>query len=617
MARTRTAAALALVGAEPPALTALPAPHDGTVTASARPLPPNKTFTPQYSEVQVSAWDMWEGVGEAYAGVRWLSNALSRVRLVIATTTDDGTAPVRVEDGPAVDILNRLAGGAGGQSQMMGEFGIHYSTPGECWLVGEQPDPTSEYGPTRERWCVLSADELRIAESARARKQYGARTTYEIREFEGTTGQANRPGTPPVWRPISPESLVVRCWRQHPRYGWRADSPMIHALPALVELDLINKRIMAEIMSRLASNGILLYDAKRLSIPGRVPGQGADVNAPDAFGTMLVDVASNGIANPASPEACLPIPIGHNIDDLTDIDPKNLLQLVEFPSEINDKLLELRKAAISRVATALDIPDEWLNQDRGDVNHWGLSQISEDAIQGPISSTAELICNSLTVGFLEPMLLAEGLDPVGTDGTRLIIWYDPSELEVKSDNTDDVVKAYDRGEVTGETLRRRIGETEDSAPDDEQLTHMVLLQQALAGSTDALKALLSGDVSALTSTPAAGVRFDENGNPIEDPAGGADIEPAAQIVLDMVAKAPSLVSVVTLTDLRDQVEALLDGSDAPPPKSPPPGAAPASTPPADAPGADGTAPPTRGDDAPSELTAAAAKTVTISWRGRD
>lgn len=433
------------------------------LTAAARPILPNRKLVIGYSSQQTAAWAMWRSTGELSYAVSWLANMASRVRLVIAEVTDSDAEPVLVEDGPAVDALNRLAGGVGGQTQLMKEFSIHLSVTGEGWLVGEAPDGEILGSPDFERWVVLSADEIRPA-----RRKIRGEAVFEIREGDGE----NLANDAQFWRPISPNSLVVRFWRPDPQFGWRADSPTLHALGALTELDLCNKRILANLMSRLVGNGILLYDAGRLSIPDQGP-PAENGEKVDNFAKLLVDVASQAIADPMSPAAGIPIPLGWSSDNMDNFDPKLLMQVIKFGDATDEKLIGQRESAIKRVATTMNTPQEVMLGMKG-LNDWSVAQIEEGAVKANVTPDVELICHSLTTGYLYPLLKAEGADLIGPDGGRLVVWYDPTQLTVHPDRSKNAVDAYDRFELNGTALRTEAGFSEEQAPNPAELNEMLL-----------------------------------------------------------------------------------------------------------------------------------------------
>ncbi len=463
-------------------------PPFNALAASAQIVFPRRASAPRNDAWQSAAWNYWMDVDEFFFGVSWLSHMLSRVRLLAAEMAPGGDEPTPLETGPALDAVTRLAGGTGGQSQLVGDAAIHLIVPGEFWLVGElggQDAGGAQTGSAEETWAVRSADDLRLS------KRKG--TDWEVREGDAAT----------AWRPLAPGSLVVRNWNPDKRYAWKADSPARHALGALASLDVINKRMMATDLSRLASNGILLYDRARLSVPARTSPAEADV---DPFAAMLVAIASRGFADPTSPEATIPIPIGYDIDDLTNVDPKALMQVIRMDNGVDAELLAHRDSAVKRLAVAMDLPAEIL-LGIGASNHWSAWALEESAIKTHVAPLAELICRCLTIGYLLPALRAERAELTGPNGGQLLVWYDPSEITARPDRSANVVQAYDRLECSGSALRRELGVDEADAPDPAELAAMALKRAALipALAASALEALggpsLTADLSGAGGAP--------------------------------------------------------------------------------------------------------------------
>lgn len=512
MARTRTPAALAAVANKPS--TVLPAPSNSAMTAAGKPIFPNRKMVIAYDSRQTAAWAAWDQEGELYTLTEWLANMVSRCRLVIAEINEGDDEPTIVESGPAVQALARLGGGAGGQAALLQEATTALSVPGIGWLVGEQPDDGIPDSPDFERWVILSADEIRPA-----RRKVRGESVFEVREGNGE----NENNDAANWRPLSPESMVVRFWRPHPRAGWRADSPTLHALGALTELELINKRIVAVTLSRLASNGILLYDKGRLSIPGQsAPGEG--IEAPDNFAKILVDVASQAIADPMSPAATIPIPVGWSCDSMENFDPKLLMQLIKLGDAVSPELIAQRNSAIERVSRTMPVSPERLTG-MGGASHWGASQIEESDVKSYVAPTVELICNSWSTGFLYPLLKAGGFDLTGPGGGRVIIWYDPSAITAKTDKSKSALDAYDRFEASGAALRRETGLDDEDAPNPAELNEMLLKrivrdQPALVAA--AVAELGGPELTAAQTAPSTNVTINRPGRapagPSSDPA---------------------------------------------------------------------------------------------------
>lgn len=427
-----------------------------TLVASASVLSPSsKQNNPRYNTVQDELWKYFYTLEEFSAAVNWKANALSRVRLVAAEYIPGGDEPLVISEGPAADAVARLAGGIGGQAQLMKLMGIHFNVPGEGWLVGS----TDENG--EELWSVYSADELRIKDGQ-----------YQRKFADGERS----------WEPIGDDTLVVRFWRPDERFSYRAGSVAAHALGAMGELDLVNKRIIAETISRLASNGIILYDQDRLSF-SQLPGPNG-VEGQDPFAQVMVEVGSRGIKDSRSAEAALKLPIGVRLGDATDVKLSDVMHVIDMSNPIDDKLITQRESAIRRLATALDMPSDQLLGVSG-MNHWGAAQVEESGIKLHIAPDAEMICHALTKGYLVPVLRANGDAEVGPNGGRIVIWYDPSEIVQRPDKSSAADEAYDRMEINGIAYRREKGFSESDAPSDAELDSMTELLERRSRATGA------------------------------------------------------------------------------------------------------------------------------------
>lgn len=423
-------------------------PSFNTVVSSAAVLTPRRDLKIQYDSWQDQLWDYYDRIGEYEAAVAWRSNSISRIRLVAAEITDTGDEPTPLEEGPAADAVARLAGGTGGQAQLLRELTVHLDVPGEGWLVGEE---TSD---GVETWFVASADELR------------QHPNKKIKRFQLRTGEERN-----AWRTLPANSLVVRVWNPHPRFGWRPVSSGFHAMSALLELDMINKRIVAEIISRLASNGVILYDKDKLSLPNvNPPPEGAD--QVDPLAEVFAENASIAIKDPASASAVLPLMLGMALGDMTTQRLEDLFVHVKLTEFLDDKLIAERESAVKRLAKSLDMPTEILTGVES-LNHWSLSQLEESGIKVHIAPTAELIVHSLTTGYLIPTLQDLGEPLTGPNGGRVVIWYDPSDLVTRPDLSANALNAYDRFEITGDSLRRHLGLPENDAPDAADLRGMI------------------------------------------------------------------------------------------------------------------------------------------------
>jgi hypothetical protein len=402
-------------------------------------------IVPQEQSWQAEAWGYYDGrLGEFAEGVRWLSRMISRVRLVAAEVEPLADEPSPVESGPVVDLLAELGSGTDGHAQMLRALAVHFTVPGESWLTGEGT------GQGRE-WTVRSSSEIREGKTKNARRE----AIPEVIDDASATSSRVR------WRPLAPldedDWFVAKLWSRDEQYRHLASSPSKAALPDLRRLELVNRHIDSTLLSRLAIAGIW-------PIPNEVtfPARPEFADEPDPFVAEFIETARQAIANPGTASAVIPIPLKIPGEFLGKMDP------IKFDSPLDERILDLRAALVRAIATTLDVPAEIL-LGLADLNHWAAWAVTEEAVRAHIAPLAELICHSLTRGFLRPLL---GDGPAAGNA---VIWYDLSELVQRPDRSEAARDAYDRLELSPEAYRREVGFDEDDKPSDEERKEMALL----------------------------------------------------------------------------------------------------------------------------------------------
>jgi len=428
------------------------------LTAAAAPVTSPRTELIRNTDAwQAEAWGYYDDLGEFRYGVEWVSAMLSRVRLYAAKLEPGQDEPVRQEAGTAVDLMTTLGGGVGGQAQLMSGFGTQLAVPGEGYLVGESVNGV-------EKWSVRSTDEVRAA-----------RGHFEVIDENTSSNGIN-------WRALGSDSLVTRVWRAHKRYHYMADSPARAARRKMRELELINRYIISQFLSRLASAGVVIFPDE-ITFPTRE--EFAD--AADPFVAEWIEIAAEAIRTPGTAAAVVPIPIkvpGEYVDKIKHVD---------FTLQLDEKILDKRDSAIKGLATMLNMPAEIL-LGLGDVNHWGAWQLEEGALKTHIAPEAELICQAMTTGYLQPRLKASGVE----DWANWVVWYDMSELTLRPDRSDDAIALYDRLEIDGAALRRETGFDEADKPTNEELKEQalkVIIKTLPSGAGSALSTLIGQQVS--------------------------------------------------------------------------------------------------------------------------
>ena len=442
--------------------------------------PASRMLSPQNQTWQDEAWAYYDEIGEFHYAINWKSEMISRVRLRVGRILPDQDEPEILDKGPAAELINELGGGIGGQSEMLESLATQINVPGEAYCIGEEING-------EHQWRVRSADEIRI--------KRGQTSGYEVIDEETSNNSVTN------WRALAANSLVVRIWRPHKRKHHIADSPARSMRPTMRELELVNRKIQAQYLSRLASAGVFLM-SDEVMFPVREEFADAD----DPFMEEWIEIARQAIAQPGSASATVPIPMrvpGDQIDKF---------KFIDFSIKDDEKVIEKRESAIRRLATQVDVPAEIL-LGMGDVNHWSAWQLEEGAIKTHISSDVEVICAALTKGYLHPRLKA-----MGEDTTDLVVWYDTSELTARPNKSDVAKDAYDRLEINGKAYRRELGFDEDDAPSDDELREMGL-RKLVEGATgfQALAELVDDPALADVGAPTAPPPGSEPDPSAEDP----------------------------------------------------------------------------------------------------
>lgn len=405
---------------------------------------------------QDDAWLYFDTVGELRYVCAWLTNALSRCRLV-PSDVDEYGIPTGECTNPAVQqVVADIAGGPAGQSQLLGSMATHLTVPGECWvaiLVTED-----EQGHSQEEWHVLSTHEVQ-------QKRGGA---VEVTLPDGST-----------WELDPAVDSIHRVWQPHPRVASQADSAVRASLPTLREITRLSQYIEATAKNRLVSNGILAVP-NEMSVPTFGDQHGADVvpdpdvpglppldplpdpgaplpegvrqAGPEALTDALLETFEMAVADPSSAAALAPIIIEAPGDMIGQI------QHITLGTEFTDTVMKLREAAIRRLALGLNVPAEILTG-LGGSNHWSAWQIEESAIKLHVEPLLTTIVDRLTEHVLRPLLAAQGMDPYA-----YTIWFDTSALTLRPNRSEDAQAAHAAGVIGGRTLREAMGFGDEDAP---------------------------------------------------------------------------------------------------------------------------------------------------------
>lgn len=419
---------------------------------------------------QKEAWSFYDLVGELRFASRWLSNAVSRC-LLTAVLEQDGRDVPDV-DGPAGALLADFAGGPSGQAELLSRIALQLSVAGDTYIVARE----TEEG---DAWQAYSTEEI----------------AYTSRQWKIDDGMESVT--------LAVDDLVIRCWMPHPRMRGEADSPVRSTLPVLRELHGLTQRVQAEIDSRLAGNGLLLLPSEMEFPQGQ--GVGESTEGQGDFVPTLIEYMTTAIRDRESAAGIVPLVAtapGEFIGNA---------KLIQFWSELDSRSKELREEAIRRFALAADMPPE-IVLGLGDSTHWNAWAISEGSVTLHVEPLVQVVCHALTIGWLRPALAASGV----ADPSAYSVGFDSSPLRVKADRSDDARDIYDRGELSGEVLRRESGFNNNDAPTDEEIRRRLIIKilESSAPTSDLLAAIginVTEDIPSPAELP-AGDQVPEDGS---------------------------------------------------------------------------------------------------------
>lgn len=118
----------------------------------------------------------------------------------------------------------------------------------------------------------------------------------------------------------------------------------------------------------------------------------------------------------------------------------------------------------------------WLARQNGKVFFTGNSNamvINDNLYKTHVEPLALMFVDALTDIYLRPMLIARGTPP--EDADRVCVWYDPSEIVTRPDQSTDADNGFDRYLLSGEAWRKMHGFSELDAPDEKELAIQLLL----------------------------------------------------------------------------------------------------------------------------------------------
>jgi len=387
---------------------------------------------------QFDAWRYWETVGELRYVSTWIGNVLSRARLTAAHR--EGRMLIPLATGPAAEAMEELYGGPQGQAEMLQGLGVHMTVAGEAYVVNRAKG---------DKWNTLASGKV---------TQQPGKSKMLRADFGEESGAVN----------LGTEDLVMRIWTPHPQDPSRPDSPVRANLSTLAQIIGYDAHIAAQISSRLTGAGILFL-SNEVQFPAP-PGMDPAASQAEIFMALLGEAMMTAKADPSDPSATVPIVAMVPTESLGKNDH------LKFWSDLDDKVVEMRDAAIKRLALGLDVPPEVL-LGVADANHWNAWLSEESAVKAHLEPRLAIIAYALTTHYLQAAIADQVPDP-----ENYFVIADTSSIRLRPNRSQEAIELYNLGELSGPALRRETGFQPEDAPGDVQVKEWILRKIA-TGST--------------------------------------------------------------------------------------------------------------------------------------
>lgn len=412
---------------------------------------------------QNDGWDFYDKVGEFALGIDMQAWAVSQVRLaaavevasqdepefVVADVDIDGDGEdeqVSEADRIAAELVADFAGGSIGQQQLMRRVATQLGVAAESYIVGR----SNPEGDGEDVWEAYSRDEVKWSTG-------GWKVDDGVDKFV-----------------LGDDDVMIRVWIPHPRYRQQPRSSTKAILPDLHEIWALTQSINAQVDSRLAGAGLLIFP-KSVELVGSSKAGDDDEDDEDQFMNEFIDMVVTPIKDRDSASAVVPFMV--KVDD----ESVGKIQYLRFESTANLEEADKREKAITRLARGMDLPPEQILGTSG-MNHWGAWLVAEDTIKGPVSSLAAIITHALTIAWYRPALEAAytaedvvGITEEDIESIRTrMVWFDTTALEQRPDRSGQAVQVFDRGGLSVAALVRESGFDEADMPDPEELLRIAL-----------------------------------------------------------------------------------------------------------------------------------------------
>ena len=388
---------------------------------------------------QKEAWNQYDICGELRYATNWIANAVSMATMYAADLDEDsGQISGATENNQVQQIASTILGGAVKRSQFQSTISLNWQVAGEVFILVRP-----SRGGMADEWIVLSSTEI---------EERGG--TFKYCD-PVTGGQVALTG----------KDMLIRIWSPHPRYQSHADSAVRAALPILKEVERTSQNIAARLDSRLVGSGVWIIPKELDFAQGDEDPQG-----PEGLMDLLRRAAEASLSNPGQASSQVPIILEAPGEQIANFSHQS------FTTELSQEVLELRTAAIRRLALTLDMPAE-LVLGMGESNHWSAWQIEEAAYKIHVAPLLDRIADGVTTAYFHPALRAAGIQ----NPERYVLAFDVSDIISRPNQFEQLNSLFDKALISEDYLLNELGipdEAKPTAEDEQKRLALSLITQA-------------------------------------------------------------------------------------------------------------------------------------------
>lgn len=439
------------------------------ITASAERITvANATFAQRTQlQWQNAAWVAYEHVGEIHFGFGLKASLLSRVRFYGAAKGAANEPPTDVElPGRKTGVSRKLEDAV---QQLVDDlfswdgpglirnFVLNLEVPGECVLLRI---PATAQSPAR--WAIRSVSEV------------------QVRGDTSAVLTSRRDGAQQVTLP--PGSFIARIWRRHPQHSMEADSSMLGVSDAIEELLMLQRLVRGAARSKFNAGMLFVPDGVASAVnPQRAAEPVVEEQSPeDAFAALrtsntddpsgkfmadLVETLTTPVSDETSAATVVPMLVTGPGDEGAKI------RHITFDRANEASLTDRIEKVLDRILQGIDMPKEIVTGMQ-QVKYSNAVVIDEGMYKASIEPLALILADALTAVYLHPHLRAQGFSE--EEISRVVIWYDPSEIVTRPNSADEATEGLDRQVLSPAAWRREHGYAESDAPSEEERAQMLV-----------------------------------------------------------------------------------------------------------------------------------------------